>query len=515
MWLLIGLLTLAPLVMGQSPIAGPADSPKSASVSGIVIDQQENRPLSHVTVCIIPDRNGFDDGTSYHCDETDTRGQFNVADLPPGRFTYRADRAGFFMSAPLADGLSGMLGLAAGDEIHDVKLRMQPAGVIAGRVLYQDGEPYVGATLSLSGRHASGLTTATNDLGEYRFANLFPDDYSVQVVSTNPFSNCEAFAARNPRIYVEQSADQPASPLHVNAAQTVTRPDLVMVPVTPRRVSGRIIWDKYPLPGAWQVFSGNRTVASRPSDGTFSLCGLPPGRHTLRVAALSEGRTIQGDVTIRVAGEDLKNVEIVPEASALIHAWIEVEGDLPLDLSHAAITSLSNTPYPHDSVPQVRGLSDETYVIRDLYTAEYRFSLYPLPPGSYLKSVRAGGREFIDAPLMVESGDTIDGLVFTVSTNAGALNGMVQDETGSPAPGAFVVVQPDPPHIDPDIHTCERTADQNGAFTCPNLAPGKYRVAAWAKVPGPQGGQDAVHVSGTPVEIPESGQVAIPVPLIK
>jgi len=98
------------------------------------------------------------------------------------------------------------------------------------------------------------------------------------------------------------------------------------------------------------------------------------------------------------------------------------------------------------------------------------------------------------------------------------LNGVVRDETGAPVPDSLVMLQPDPRHADPDIHVCQRTADQNGTFTCQNLAPGKYRIAAWRKFPdqlAAQGVGDAVSSSGTPVEIPESGQVAVTVPLVK
>jgi hypothetical protein len=188
-----------------------------------------------------------------------------------------------------------------------------------------------------------------------------------------------------------------------------------------------------------------------------------------------------------------------------------VEDNAPLDLSRAHIFSTSITPpNSHDSGP-VRQ-PDGTFLIEDLYTAEYRFSLWPLPPGAYLKSIRLGGREFLETPMMIQSGETIDGLVFTVSAKAGTLDGVVKDETGGMVPDAIVMLQPDPIHGVPDIHACQQTTDQNGAFTCGNLAPGKYRVAASLRIPPTS---DAVSTSGTPVEISESGDVAITVPLSK
>jgi protocatechuate 3,4-dioxygenase beta subunit len=74
----------------------------------------------------------------------------------------------------------------------------------------------------------------------------------------------------------------------------------------------------------------------------------------------------------------------------------------------------------------------------------------------------------------VHGGEQLAGLLFTVSLKAGILTGVVQDETGNPVPNALVILQPDPRHGDLDIHRCNQTTDQNGAFTCDNLAPGKY-----------------------------------------
>jgi hypothetical protein len=114
----------------------------------------------------------------------------------------------------------------------------------------------------------------------------------------------------------------------------------------------------------------------------------------------------------------------------------------------------------------------------------------------------------------VQGGETIDGLVFTVSTKAGTLNGVVKDETGAVVPDAFAVLQPDPRHADMDIHRCVQRTDQNGAFTCQHIAPGKYRMGAWRKIPD-LNWSEMVNSSGTPLEIPESGVVAVTVPLVQ
>jgi hypothetical protein len=202
----------------------------------------------------------------------------------------------------------------------------------------------------------------------------------------------------------------------------------------------------------------------------------------MRTNARIDGRSFAGESRVRIEDEDLTDVEITPEPSAAIRARIEVEGNAPLDLAVATIFVNSNSN-SHDSVPQPRREPDGSFLIDEIYTGEYRFFLSPLPSGSYLKAIRINGQDVIDAPLLVHGGENLDGLVFTVSPKAGTVTGVVQGESGSPLPNAIVILQPDPMHIFPDIHGCSRTADQNGGFTCDDLAPGKYRIAAWRDDP--------------------------------
>ncbi len=89
------------------------------------------------------------------------------------------------------------------------------------------------------------------------------------------------------------------------------------------------------------------------------------------------------------------------------------------------------------------------------------------------------------------------------------MNGTVQDENANPVPGAFVILQPDPRHGALDPHECLRTADQNGGFNCDNLAPGKYRIAAWRTDPEFPQALNEIASSGTPVEVSEGGREAI------
>src|SRR5258706_573701 len=108
---------------------------------------------------------------------TDATGRFTFAGLPPGRYNVTAERSGFITAnyGARRPGRAGLpLTLEAGKDIQDLILPIAPHGVIAGRVLDEEGEPAPGIPVQISTiGYQSGrkqflrLTSAsTNDLGE-------------------------------------------------------------------------------------------------------------------------------------------------------------------------------------------------------------------------------------------------------------------------------------------------------------------------------------------------------------
>lgn len=489
------------LLSAQTPVA--PEPPKLAHVSGVVLDERDGRLLRRALVCLHrADNGGSSESYNAHCDETDAQGRFNLASLPPGRYSSSLEREGYFVSEPAAEGLPAVVALNAGDDLGGLKFRMRRLASIAGKVVFADGEPFPGADLSLNGRPQK-----TGDTGEYRFGNLPPGDYRIQI---NPpaITNCADASARKPRLYAEQDAGQEKPPVHVSSGEEANAPPIVMVEVTPHRIAGRIVAETYPLPGFWSVSVGNTRVQASNLDGSFAICGLVPGEYFLRANSRRNDRNVAGDLKIRIEDEDLKDIEIVPEESATIRARIDSEDNAPLDRANLTIFAFPG-PFPHYSVPQPRPQPDGSFLIDELFTGEYRFLVAPLPAGSYLKSARINGQDVIDAPLLVHGGETLDGLVFTISPKAARLAGVVQDDTGRPVPNAQVFLLPDPKHLDLDLHRCIQQTDQNGGFACDSLAPGKYRIAASRTPPDSPAASDEVMSKATPLELPESARVSI------
>jgi hypothetical protein len=113
---------------------------------------------------------------------TDEAGQFTCANLPAGRYLVTASKPSYLTTAFGASkpGRPGTpVPVAAGETIRDVTIRLGRAGVIAGTIRDQSGQPVLGLAIGaiLVGRPAADsaiVTTLTDDRGEYRIGDQAP-----------------------------------------------------------------------------------------------------------------------------------------------------------------------------------------------------------------------------------------------------------------------------------------------------------------------------------------------------
>src|SRR5436309_3050351 len=187
------LLAMPVLLAAQQP-AGVAPQPTASSqptkpedlcsIEGQVLNALTAEPLKRAQITMFKDEDaGIEHGTA-----TDASGRFIVSDLDPGRYFLSANRNGF---APAQYGTHGAnsagtpLSLTPGQHIRDIVLRLTPHGVIAGRVLDEDGDPVARVQVNVmryqSFRGKRQLVprgwSMTDDLGEYRIFGLEAGKY--------------------------------------------------------------------------------------------------------------------------------------------------------------------------------------------------------------------------------------------------------------------------------------------------------------------------------------------------
>ena len=122
---------------GDPPFPGTADSRKTTSVTGVVLETQAATPVAGATISIV--RSG-------HVEQrvaADRDGRFEVTDVKPGRVLVTAARPGYVPVRWTAEQPSHLLVLSAGAS-QDVTLRLERGAVITGTVRDQTGRPLAG-----------------------------------------------------------------------------------------------------------------------------------------------------------------------------------------------------------------------------------------------------------------------------------------------------------------------------------------------------------------------------------
>lgn len=507
-------VAIAGLVMaaGTAPIlsqgvardtpAKQRDKPAAASgrIAGRVLGADNGRPIARALVGLVaPELPG---GRSAL---TDSSGAFEFIELPSGRYTLTASKAGyvglsFGQRRPLQAGTP--LQLADGQELKAVDFRLPRGSAITGHVYDENGDPLPGAAVR-AGRYQYGQgrrqlvpagTARTDDRGEYRVWGLNPGEYYVSAIARNPGVPAErgfpgprgpagpgAFLARRgappaadgrddlaheayaPTYFPGVSSLNEARAVTIGLAAEVAGIDFNVRLVRASRISGRVTNADGSAASAGNVnlipegATGRNggplggTYGSRlQNDGMFSLANVPPGRYVLR--ARGDGPRVRGG-------------DYVPPQFALLP--LTVDGDIDnLNVALAMGATISGTvtfqagpSTPPPQVNQFRIIASpvDRSEMGPNATARIEqngtFLLVGVPagalwlrsqaPGSWsLKSAIVDGRDTIDAPFEVRAGDTITGVDMTFTTRQSQISGTVTDARGLAATEYTVLAFP-------------------------------------------------------------------------
>lgn len=203
-----GAITGAAVLDGQivvnqpvGPFAGPPNptdrpiDPGNGIIFGRTTEAGSTRPVPNAIVTLtLP-------GVSPLRVMADQEGQFAFRDLPPGRFTLTATKAGHVEGSYgrlRPGGPTQSIELAADQHVSDATIALWKYAAITGRVMDENGDPIVNATVRVlrraivAGRRqlVTGATDTTDDRGTYRISALEPGDYVVVVPMTQ--SNADA-----------------------------------------------------------------------------------------------------------------------------------------------------------------------------------------------------------------------------------------------------------------------------------------------------------------------------------
>lgn len=518
---------LNPQVTGSTP-----DDPqkKLAKVEGRLISATTGEPVRKATLTLRTTGFTANATMSTYSGTSDTDGHFLIENLNPGQYILMAERPGFVRQnyGSRNNSMAGTpLTLSEGQHLKDVLFKMIPQGVISGKVTDEDGEPVTSVTLQVM-RYAYSQGkrqlrpsggASTNDLGEYRIANLTPGTYYLQATKRSMIVTANAPAPIAPdkpeegygTMFYPGSFDAAgAAPIQVTAGSDLRSIDIRLKKTRVFRIRGQVIDAATGAPaseasvmlmprstdggGMVMVGGGVSIGGGRNPDGKFELTSVLPGSYSVMAQMRRGDQTLYTRQNVDVGDRSVDGVVITIGTPLEIAGSARVVGQnaqpqqqqqnaqqpsqQPQPSSNLQSVRITLTPVEGVSfgpLPNAAVAADGSFVLRNVVPDRYRVNVNR-PPGTYLKSILVGQQESLDGIVDFTGGGALE-IVF--GANGAQVTGSVQTSNGDPAAGATVtLVAVGAMQGRTDLF---RTAmsDQNGQFTFRDLAPGEYKVFAW------------------------------------
>lgn len=513
------LFPLLLLFMAAIAAAQSADADKPARLEGHVVSIT-GESVKKATV--VMQGSQFTEGQPLknftYLEISDSSGAFVFTNLAPGSYSLSAERTGFSAKATGPDSLQlrQRFTLTDGEVRRGVELKMVPLAAISGRVVDQEGDPIGDLMVAVmhagyggAGRVALATVNSalTNDRGEFRIGNLDAGRYylaarqlrSQPLLATGEIRwNAGAPGVDVNTFYPSGLGFKDAAPVDLTPGTELRAIDIHMRRSRVYSIRGKIMDSTTGKPSTLgatilpkddvEVGGFNfRTVNLRSPDGDFEVPGVLPGNYVIQTSPNNNQRlTCRTEVT--VADSDVEGVVCSLSPAAEITGRISAEnGDLaallrtpegrrpPPTTPRAALEEIDQNMSINGSPAK----DDGTFTIENIAPAKYWVNMVALPQGTYVKSIRFGEQDVMNAPIDLTSGAG-GKLDVVLSTKVASIRVQVRDGQGQPASPAMVVAWPkDLLGMNLQYGSKNAGVERDGTASLKDLAPGEYYVAAW------------------------------------
>ena len=497
------------------PRAGPA-RPGETPVTGTAVLRGQvfsvdGTPLRRAQV-----RATGQDGRGGGVSTTDPQGKFEIKDLPAGRYSISASKAGYVnmqYGQRRVDQSGGgtILDVLDGQAVEKINFALPRGGVITGRILDEFGEPIAGAQVSaLRSRFFSGSrrmmpsgSDNTDDTGAYRIYGLAPGEYLVSGTVRSPMFMMPGMTSQSepegyaPSYYPGTPSMGEAQRINVKGGQELTGVNFALAATRLARIRGRVTNsggepagglmimvnslnpnDMYQMP----MMSRSQTRA----DGSFEVTGLSQGTYSVNARSMMNPMASEvGQARVTVAGEDVDGVMLVMSRGAVARGVVTSdEGTaLPIRGDQIRIFAQQTDPNPDFSMggmpPTVN--DDHSFEATGLFGQRLIRASLNEPGTWFLKSVTWRDQDVTDTPIDFVPGQVIDGIQIVFTRKVTEITGGVKDDRGQPALGTQVVIFPGDSGRWTFGSRYMRMAsvDQQGRFSVKNMPPyDDYRIVA-------------------------------------
>ena len=521
----------AALSAAQQPGAAGAAATSSETksiVEGRVVQDPDGQGVRKVKVSLM---GGSSQSPEQYQAVTDDTGNFRFEQVQPGTYLLQLERPGY---APARKAIRGsMIVVTAGRATKDVVFHMVTAGVIIGKIVDLDGDPIQGITLiATPGSSAAAKAymdrqgnASTNDLGEYRIADLAPGKYLVQAV---PAENQAALPAASgktgPKDRIVYAATYFPGTLDAAQAVAVEVPsggtatvNFGMQTTRVYRVTGTVVGLSVPAKpqnqadanatlqlaageGIGQILlvekNGQTKQQNVREDGTFEFSDVPAGIYRAQLISISgfsngEMPSVKMQkfrTPIEVNGSDVLGLQLRAESSGSVSGKFRLEGDEKVDWKELAASLIPIAADEAESMDAMTPMAqaplnpDGSFDIKDVSSGECQLAVSANSQkfrDYYTKSVLLGGREVVDTGFSVTPGTVLD---VVVSAKGAGVEGTVLDSAGKPVAQASVVTMPSSgKRARSDAYQFIQT-DEKGHFELRGMNPGEFLVLAFEEM---------------------------------
>ena len=486
----------------QEPRDGQRSATRGATIRGHVTAAATGQPLHRVRITI--------DGAQGNppTSVTDTRGAFELTEIPAGTYTITATRAGFLtvqygQRRPRERGRR--VEVRAGDTVEGIDFALVKGAVIAGRVLDELGDPAPGTRVDaielryIRGRRVpvTAALTRTNDAGEYRLSGLEAGSYQVRASTTDVWDADDGKGAYAHAMTFYPGVIPPETPpaVQVGPGAEVPGIDLQLVPTRAAKLSG-VVEDTNGVPQPGQVVHLGRTARSiggaawyseqagttrTDARGAFEFPKLSAGEYIANAGAEVEAAS----ATVHLGDGDAQHILLTPRKALELAGTIVSDDGSRLPFAAAAITvvPVPTDPrilFPSFSAPRTLAVRADWTFRTSALTGEHLFRINGLPDEWMLKAVTSGGRDITDVPIALGPGLPAVAPVQITLTKSGARIAGEVVRGNAPAPDSTVVLFPDDTRLWGVGSRFVRAVrpDSVGRFSIGALPAAKYRIAA-------------------------------------
>jgi hypothetical protein len=558
------------MVVGMSQarqLSAPAATSKPEDrcvLQGRVVNALTGEPLKKASLRLIrvntnPSDDSNQPGQQGYSTSSEADGNFKIENIEPGDYHLSGERTGYLngqYGAKKTGQRGTTIALRAGQQMTNISFPLTPQAVISGKVIDQDGDPVNGAMVQLVAetwqrgklRHMPRNGSNTNDLGEYRIANVRPGKYYLVVQRVRWMPNAEPPPEpgkpdiRPVRTYYPEAPNlESATQLDVRAGQDLTGMNIQLISAATYHIRGKVVGnvgegiaDQMNINATGRdqddmmfMFGGGGTVSK---DRSFDLAGMAPGSYRLNVFTSNGQPRLIGRQDVEVGQGDVNDVQVTIAAPGTFRGQVIVEGNPPAGASPANLKNVHVFMNPAEPGTPMFGNNntnvkeDGNFSIDNLSPGRYQLNVNA-PSGTYLKSVRLGNQEVLGKDIDLSQGS--GQITAVLSYGVAELDGTVQRQNGTesdggsgqanPTPDASIVLVPDTLHEDGSGMRFGNTSG-GGSFTVKNVPPGHYRAYAFEDLNYEQL-QNAdvlkqLEPKGTDVELKQNDKKQIQLPLI-